>query len=149
MNKDLTLRATDENEKNIKVITFPKEQIVDFKWINRVNDNEIILLNLRSTDASKKDPNRLVVYDRTAETDLATYVLNCMNLHEVPELEQRNVDRVKFKDGREIKRDVLQKFYLFNEIGVATSQQKEEKKDDKFDPSNKYPFFIKQTRNVT
>ncbi|TNV72239.1 hypothetical protein FGO68_gene6433 [Halteria grandinella] len=149
LNKDYTLISCDERARPFKTMTFPREQIADFKWLVKINGREMVLLNLRSTDPGKRDPNRLVVYDRIAETELATLVVNCMNLHEVHELEQRNVERVRFKDGREIRRDVLQKFYMFNEIGEASPQQKEEMKDDKFDPANKYPFFIKQTRSVT
>jgi hypothetical protein len=74
-----------------------------------------------------------------------------LNLHEIPELEQRNVDTVTFTDARVITRDVTQKFYLFNEIGTASPVQWPGSADaaKNFDPNKKYQHFIGQTRNVT
>lgn len=72
-----------------------------------------------------------------------------MNLHELKELERIGSAKVLLKDGRDVEIIESKTFYLINEIGGASPYQREEQKEEKFDPNNKYPYFIKHTKYVT
>ncbi|TNV73509.1 hypothetical protein FGO68_gene3992 [Halteria grandinella] len=133
-----------------KPLSFYGEHIADMKLLAiNDDDDDILIINLRSIDQTLKDANRLIVYNRKSDKELAMYVIDCINIYELPELDRIKEVTTSNQEGKRNKLGQKKKYYLLNEIGSATPSKIFERKGDQFDPSNKYPFFIKQSRNVT
>ncbi|TNV85732.1 hypothetical protein FGO68_gene12731 [Halteria grandinella] len=135
-------------ESKKKLLQIQTDLIADFQWLSQSSKFGFFLLNLRSIDQNQQYGNRLVVYTNN-QTELAYYKINCMNLHELKELERIGTAKVLLKDGRDVEITESKSYYLINEIEGASPYQREEQKEEKFDPNNKYPYFIKHTKYVT
>jgi hypothetical protein len=79
------------------------------------------MLSLHSIDEKSRGQGKLFFYDRELRTEVASMPIIAVNLQEVqcPETTLREQD-VTFRDGRKIRREVEQRFFVYNEVGAPS-----------------------------